>query len=77
MDTQLLIICARTFVIHVIATLAYAVRIAGVRTRRIAVSFSLFGIIVRIAELIWCGVHSHMLLTSFDDDCVHRGKQLR
>ena len=45
MDTQLVIICGLTFVIHVIATLAYAVRIAGVRTRRIAVSFSLFGII--------------------------------
>lgn len=50
MDTQLLIICALTFVIHVIATLAYAVRIAGVRTRRIAVSFSLFGIIALVSR---------------------------
>jgi Protein of unknown function (DUF2837). len=45
MDSQLWIICGLTFVIHMIATLAYAVRIAGVRTRRIALSFSLFGII--------------------------------
>ncbi|CAD6512184.1 lipid II flippase Amj family protein [Paraburkholderia metrosideri] len=50
MDTQLLIICALTFIIHVIATLAYAVRIAGVRTRRIAVSFSLFGIIALVSR---------------------------
>jgi hypothetical protein len=32
MDRQLLIICALTFVIHLIGTLAYAVRIAGIRT---------------------------------------------
>ena len=50
MDAQLLIICALTFVIHVIATLAYAVRIAGVRTRRIAVSFALFGIIALVSR---------------------------
>ncbi len=50
MDTQLLIICGLTFVIHVIATLAYAVRIAGVRTRRIAMSFSLFGIIALVSR---------------------------
>lgn len=50
MDTQLLVICGLTFIIHVIATLAYAVRIAGVRTRRIAVSFSLFGIIALISR---------------------------
>jgi hypothetical protein len=50
MDTPLLVICGLTFVIHVIATLAYAVRIAGVRTRRIAVSFSLFGIIALVSR---------------------------
>ncbi len=50
MDTQLGIICGLTFVIHVIATLAYAVRIAGVRTRRIALSFSLFGIIALVSR---------------------------
>ncbi|AWV03837.1 DUF2837 domain-containing protein [Burkholderia sp. JP2-270] len=50
MDSQLWVICALTFVIHVIATLAYAVRIAGVRTRRIALSFSLFGIIALVSR---------------------------
>jgi hypothetical protein len=50
MDGQLWVICGLTFVIHVIATLAYAVRIAGVRTRRIALSFSLFGIIALVSR---------------------------
>jgi hypothetical protein len=51
MDTQLLIICGLTFVIHMVATLAYAVRIAGVRTRRVAVSFALFGIIALVSRM--------------------------
>jgi hypothetical protein len=50
MDTQLLVLCALTFVIHLIGTLAYAVRIAGVRTRRIAVSFALFNILVLVSR---------------------------
>jgi hypothetical protein len=50
MDIQLVIICALTFVIHLIGTLAYAVRIAGVRTRRIAVSFALFNILVLVSR---------------------------
>jgi hypothetical protein len=50
MDTQLLIICVLTFVIHLIGTLAYAARIAGVRTRRIAVSFSLFNILILVSR---------------------------
>ena len=50
MDRQLTIICALTFVIHLIGTLAYAVRIAGVRTGRIAVSFALFNILVLVSR---------------------------
>src|SRR4051794_19452926 len=50
MDTNLVIICFLTFIIHLIGTLAYSVRIAGVRTRRIAVSFSLFNILVLISR---------------------------
>jgi hypothetical protein len=42
--------CALTFVIHLIGTLAYAVRIAGVRTRRIAVSFALFNVLVLVSR---------------------------
>jgi hypothetical protein len=50
MDVQLAILCVLTFVIHLIGTLAYAVRIAGVRTRRIAVSFALFNILVLVSR---------------------------
>ena len=50
MDSQLWLICFLTFVIHLIGTLAYSVRIAGVRTRRIAVSFALFSILVLVSR---------------------------
>lgn len=50
MDTQLLFICFLTFVIHLVGTLAYSVRIAGVRTRRIAVSLALFGILMLVSR---------------------------
>jgi Alternate to MurJ len=50
MDLQLVVICILTFVIHLIGTLAYAVRIAGVRTRRIAVSFALFNILILVSR---------------------------
>jgi hypothetical protein len=46
MNTQMLILCGLTFVIHLVGTLAYAVRIAGVRTRRLAVSFALFNVLI-------------------------------
>src|SRR3954452_10287313 len=46
MDAQLGLILSLTFVIHLVDTLAYSVRIAGVRTRRLAVSFSLFNLLV-------------------------------
>ncbi|HUQ13543.1 MAG TPA: lipid II flippase Amj family protein [Novosphingobium sp.] len=50
MDIQLLIICLLTAGINLIGTLAYAARIAGVRTRRIAMSFALFNILVLVSR---------------------------
>jgi hypothetical protein len=50
MDAGLLIICALTFVIHLIGTLAYSVRIAGTRTRRIALSLSLFNLLILVSR---------------------------
>ena len=50
MDSQLLIICLLTAGINLIGTLAYAARIAGVRTRRIAMSFALFNILVLVSR---------------------------
>jgi hypothetical protein len=50
MDSQLVIICLLTFAINLIGTLAYSARIAGVRTRRIAMSFALFNILVLVSR---------------------------
>jgi Alternate to MurJ len=50
MDAQLAIIILFTFVIHLIGTLAYAARIAGVRTRRIAVSFAIFNLLILVSR---------------------------
>jgi hypothetical protein len=50
MDSQLALICLLTFVIHLIGTLAYSVRIAGVRTRRVAISFALFNVLVLVSR---------------------------
>ncbi|QJE02777.1 DUF2837 family protein [Massilia forsythiae] len=50
MDSQLLLLCFLTFVIHLIGTLAYSVRIAGIRTRRIAVSLALFSILMLVSR---------------------------
>jgi hypothetical protein len=50
MDSGLLLIGALTFVIHLIGTLAYSVRIAGTRTRRIALSLSLFNVLVLVSR---------------------------
>jgi hypothetical protein len=50
MDSQLALIIGLTFIIHLIGTLAYSVRIAGTRTGRIAVSLSLFNILVLVSR---------------------------
>ncbi|MGH4126109.1 MAG: lipid II flippase Amj family protein [Clostridium sp.] len=50
MTTQVIIVIILSFVMAVIATLAYAVRIVGVRTRRIAVSFAVFNIFALISR---------------------------
>ncbi|WP_075222494.1 lipid II flippase Amj family protein [Acuticoccus yangtzensis] len=50
MDLQLAFILALTFLIHLIGTLAYAFRIAGVRTGKIATALSLFNILVLVSR---------------------------
>jgi hypothetical protein len=50
MDLQLFVLFALTFVINLVGSLAYSVRIAGIRTRRIALSFSLFNILVLVSR---------------------------
>ena len=44
------IIFILTFVIHIVGTLAYSVRIAGTRTGRIALSFSLYNVLMLISR---------------------------
>jgi Alternate to MurJ len=46
MSTQVALVFVLTFVIHLISTLVYALRIAGIRTGRIALSLALFNVIV-------------------------------
>jgi hypothetical protein len=50
MDAQLAAICLFTFTIHLIGTLAFAVRIAAVRTRKIALAFALFNVLVLVSR---------------------------
>jgi len=50
MDRGLFLIFALTFIIHLIGTLAYSVRISATRTRRIAISLSLFNILVLVSR---------------------------
>lgn len=50
MDTQLIVLCVLTFIIYLIGALAYAARIAGVRTRKIAVSLALFNVLVLVSR---------------------------
>jgi hypothetical protein len=50
MNAQLALICFLTFLIHLIGTLAYSVPLTGIRTRRIAVSFALFNVLVLVSR---------------------------
>ena len=50
MDGQLALLFALTFVINLVGSLAYSVRIAGVRTLRIAISLSLFNILLLVSR---------------------------
>lgn len=47
---QISIVLALTLVINIISTLSYSVRIVGIRTGRIAISFALFNILVLISR---------------------------
>ena len=50
-DWSLVVLCLLTGAINLIGALAYAARIAGVRTRRIAMSFALFNVLVLVSRL--------------------------
>jgi hypothetical protein len=50
MDTRMIIVLLLTFIINVIGTLAYSTRITGISTRKIAISFSIFNILILISR---------------------------
>jgi hypothetical protein len=50
MTKQIILVLALTFLINLITTLSYSVRIVGIRTGRIAVSFALFNILVLVSR---------------------------
>ena len=50
MSTSIILVIILTFLINLITTLSYSVRIVGIRTGRIAVSFALFNILVLISR---------------------------
>lgn len=50
MTTQIVIVLILTFVINFITTLSYSVRIVGIRTGRVAISFALFNILVLVSR---------------------------
>jgi hypothetical protein len=50
MTIQIVLVLVFTLIIHLISTLSYSVRIVGIRTRKIAISFALFNIMVLISR---------------------------
>lgn len=50
LDPQIGLVLVLTFVIHLISTLAYSVRLAGTRTGRIAITMSLFNVLVLVSR---------------------------
>lgn len=50
MSTSIFLVIILTFLINLITTLSYSVRIVGIRTGRIAISFALFNILILISR---------------------------
>lgn len=67
MTTQIAIVLVLTFVINLITTLSYSVRIVGIRTGRIAISFALFNILVLVSRTA-NGFQAPLLAKSVEDD---------
>jgi hypothetical protein len=50
MNLQLLFLCGLTAAIHFVSTLSYGIRIAGIRTGRLALSLALFNVMVLLSR---------------------------
>jgi len=67
MTTQIIIVLLLTFVINLITTLSYSVRIVGIRTGRIAISFALFNILVLVSRTA-NGFQAPLLANTVEND---------
>lgn len=54
MSTQIVVVLILNFIISLIGTLAYSVRLVGVRTGKIAISFALFNILMLVSRTAVC-----------------------
>jgi hypothetical protein len=70
MTTQIIIVILLTFVINFITTLSYSVRIVGIRTGRIAISFALFNILVLVSRTA-NGFQAPLLAKTVENDIKH------
>jgi len=69
--TRLFIVAALTVVIHLINTLIYSVRLAGVRTQRLAIAISLFNVIFLVSST--ANLIQAPLLSSIVEHSINRG----
>ena len=51
METRIIIVLVLNFIISLIGTLAYSVRLVGVRTGKIAISFALFNVLMLVSRM--------------------------
>ena len=65
MTSQIAFVLILTFLINLITTLSYSVRIVGIRTGRIAVSFALFNILVLISRTAY-GFQAPLLASTIE-----------
>jgi len=70
MTSQVLIVLILTFLINLITTLSYSVRIVGIRTGRIAISFALFNILVLVSRTA-NGFQAPLLAKTVENDIRH------
>lgn len=69
MSSQIIFVIALTFLINLITTLSYSVRIVGIRTGRIAVSFALFNILVLISRTAY-GFQAPLLASTIEKNII-------
>ncbi|MEJ1240267.1 lipid II flippase Amj family protein [Chryseolinea sp. T2] len=80
MTPQVLVVLVLTFIINLVTTLSYSVRIVGIRTGRIAISFALFNLLVLVsrtangfqAPLLAKSVEDNIKAGVFDDEITFR-----